>query len=173
MGQVRTTKEDRTKSIWRVGMKQNQHNKKSPLSKEECAPVLFCECIMWARTRKVNEVNDQVSHTGQWRTRSGESERVLAMLYGGRCSERQHGPTNFIHRSEHEPERQRRMMQARVYGMVSATRERGWDVGEVLKLKKEIGETCRRHANTVSKDQRILMAECGKQITELVYDQRE
>jgi hypothetical protein len=40
MGQVRTTKEERTKSIWRVGMKQNQHNKKSPLSKEECAHVL-------------------------------------------------------------------------------------------------------------------------------------
>jgi hypothetical protein len=65
------------------------------------------------------------------------------------------------------------MMQARVYGMVSATRERGWDDVVVLKLKKEIGETCRRHANKVSKDQRILMAECGKQITELVYDQRE
>ena len=55
---------------------------------------------------------------------AGESERVLAMLYEGRCSERQHGPTNFLHRSEHDPERQRRMMQARVYGMVSATRER-------------------------------------------------
>ena len=33
MGQVRATKEDRTKSIWRVGMKQNQHNKKSPLQR--------------------------------------------------------------------------------------------------------------------------------------------
>jgi len=40
MGQVRTTKEDRTKSIWRVGMKQNQHNKKTSFLKEEPRPVL-------------------------------------------------------------------------------------------------------------------------------------
>jgi len=104
-------------------MKQNQHNKKTLFVKEEPRPCWYCECIMRVRAREVNKVNDEASRAcpKRWRNKCDDH---LAMLYEGRCSERQHGPTNFIHRSEHDPERKRRMMQARVYGMVSATRER-------------------------------------------------
>jgi hypothetical protein len=44
--------------------------KKLSLSKKSRGPCWYCECTMWERVREVNEVNDEASHTCQWRTRS-------------------------------------------------------------------------------------------------------
>ena len=50
----------------------------------------------------------------------GDPGYLLATHYGGRCSECQHGPTNPLLRSEHDPQQKRRMMQAREYGWIIA-----------------------------------------------------
>jgi len=47
-------------------------------------------------------------------------------------------------------------------GWIIAQAMMGWFHVDVLKLKKEVGETCRRHANTVSKDQPTLIIESRK-----------
>ena len=58
---------------------------------------------------------------------AGGSERVLAMLYGGRCSERQHGPTNILLRSEHDPKQSKDDAIRGWPGWFLRQQECGWD----------------------------------------------
>ena len=80
---------------------------------------VWCEVPMRVRARKASEASDQASHACPWRMRSaGVARRIIAKHYGRRCDEGEHGLTRPILRSAHDPERQRRMMQAREYWLI-------------------------------------------------------
>ena len=95
------TKERRAKPIWRAGHEAQSSTKKILPLKGDTEAVLVARVFcMASNARGATKATIGMRRMHKWRTRSGESERVLAKKYGGRCSERQHGPTNFLLRSE-------------------------------------------------------------------------
>ena len=149
--------------------KQILHKKTPSSPKKKCAPVQVCEGLL-PRMNERNRVKrmsyGSQSGRGARKRRFLKEELKLAM--------RQHGQLLDMWRN-HAPKQQlwRCVVSKRVRGGFLRQQEWGWGSCCGVEVKKEVGETCRRHANKVSKDQRTLMTECGKQIPELVCDQRE